>query len=281
MRIFNRIDDALSEGDDYQKHKEWRAKNKDKVSAQNKRARHGKNRDKYLKQRRAHQAVYEKKKNGDKDKPKKCANCGKETSDLQLNHNKGYTGKSKTSGNWLCPKCHIKADGRTGKGGKISKGMKEWTSVQRRKMIVEERGLKVWLDDERPAPPGWIHVRTPDEAIHYLKSGNVTEISLDHDLGLFNERDEQTGYNVLLWIEEQQMFNNFDPPKMAVHSANSGARPKMLSAINAIDRRRSMVGEPEVSDPDNSTVLPANNPERSTDGFRDQQTFKMEPNAGI
>lgn len=30
--------------------------------------------------------------------------------------------------------------------------------------------MKVWLDDERPAPKGWVHVKTADEAIHLLES---------------------------------------------------------------------------------------------------------------
>ncbi len=42
--------------------------------------------------------------------------------------------------------------------------------------------MKVYLDDERPTPSGWISVRWPDEAIALLETGMVTDISLDHDL---------------------------------------------------------------------------------------------------
>jgi len=279
MRWLDKIDQIL-EGDDYKKHKEWRKNNKDKVSKQNKDARYGKNRKKYLKQRAAHQEVYSKKKKGEKKKPETCSKCSKKTSKLQLNHNKGYTGKNKTSGNWLCPKCHIKADGRTGKGGKISNGMKE-SSVQRRRTIQEAAGIKVFLDDERQTPQGWVRTYTPSETIDLLKSGDVIELSLDHDLGLFVDDGEVTGYDVLLWIEEQQMFNNFDPPALRVHSANISARQKMEAAIGAIDKRRTTVGGPNTEDPDNDPVLPANNPWRTKDGWEDQQTFKMEPDAGI
>ena len=59
--------------------------------------------------------------------------------------------------------------------------------------------MKVWLDDVREAPEGWIHIRTPEEAIDLLRSGAVEEISLDHDLGIFTEEGEATGYDVLLW----------------------------------------------------------------------------------
>jgi len=34
----------------------------------------------------------------------------------------------------------------------------------------------------RPAPDGWIHVRTVEEAKEYLRHG-VQQASLDHDLG--------------------------------------------------------------------------------------------------
>lgn len=37
--------------------------------------------------------------------------------------------------------------------------------------------------DERDTPAGWIRVYWPDEVIKLLKTGKVTEISVDHDLG--------------------------------------------------------------------------------------------------
>ena len=43
--------------------------------------------------------------------------------------------------------------------------------------------MKVFLDDERKAPEGWVRVRWPEEAIELLQNGQVEEISLDHDLG--------------------------------------------------------------------------------------------------
>jgi len=49
------------------------------------------------------------------------------------------------------------------------------------------------LDDVCEAPDGWIHVRTPEEAIELLRSGQVGEISLDHDLGLATSEAERTG----------------------------------------------------------------------------------------
>lgn len=43
--------------------------------------------------------------------------------------------------------------------------------------------MKVYLNEERTTPEGWVRVYWPDEAIKLLKTGDVLEISLDHDLG--------------------------------------------------------------------------------------------------
>ena len=91
--------------------------------------------------------------------------------------------------------------------------------------------MKVFLDDERETPNGWIRVYWPDEAISLLETGDVEEISLDHDLG---DDERGTGYDVLLWIEEAVITSDFIPPKIKVHSANSSARHKMELGISNI-----------------------------------------------
>ncbi|WP_404764717.1 cyclic-phosphate processing receiver domain-containing protein [Vibrio alginolyticus] len=83
--------------------------------------------------------------------------------------------------------------------------------------------MKIYLDDERQTPEGWHRVYWPEEAIELLKQGAVTEISLDHDLG---DDDHGTGYDVVLWIEEAVATQNFQPPVIRVHSANSSAKQK-------------------------------------------------------
>jgi len=93
--------------------------------------------------------------------------------------------------------------------------------------------MKVFLDDERGPPDGWVRVYWPDEAIHLLESGAVTEISLDHDLG---DDTRGTGYDVILWIEEAVALRGFTPPKITIHSANSSAADKMRAGLLAIER---------------------------------------------
>ena len=98
--------------------------------------------------------------------------------------------------------------------------------------------VRVWLDDRRPAPSGWYWCRTPAEAIALIETGGVEEVSLDHDLGLLDgDGREQTGYDVLVWIEEQLVVDGMVPPSLAVHSANAPAHERMQRAIDSINAR--------------------------------------------
>ena len=99
------------------------------------------------------------------------------------------------------------------------------------KKVVILNLIKVFLDDERSAPDGWIRVATVKAAIHLLKYGNVEEISLDHDLGI-----DETGYDVILWIEKEVVENGMIPPEIKIHSANAGAYEKMRLGVNSIKR---------------------------------------------
>ncbi|MEY4591401.1 MAG: hypothetical protein RIR18_296 [Pseudomonadota bacterium] len=91
--------------------------------------------------------------------------------------------------------------------------------------------MKVFLDDVRETPDGWIRAYWPDEVITLLRTGDITEISLDHDLG----NDERgTGYSVLVWIEEQVILHGMVLPTVHIHSANSSAKLKMNAAIQSI-----------------------------------------------
>jgi len=95
---------------------------------------------------------------------------------------------------------------------------------------------RVWLDDCRPAPVGWVRVKTAPSAITVLRNCEVSHLSLDHDLG--EEPGIGNGYDVLLWIEEEVAYNeSYQPPEViTVHSDNAGARPRMFAAIESIKR---------------------------------------------
>ena len=93
--------------------------------------------------------------------------------------------------------------------------------------------MKVFLDDVRIPPEGWVRVRWPNEAVNLLKTNQVTEISLDHDLG---DDERGTGYDVILWIEKQVALYGFVPPKIFVHSSNPPAVERMKAGIRNIER---------------------------------------------
>jgi hypothetical protein len=99
--------------------------------------------------------------------------------------------------------------------------------------------MRVWLDDVRQAPEGWVHVRSPEDVIQLLQSGEVQEISLDHDLGLFDQDGrEVTGYDVLTWLENELGLGRatFNAPTIHIHSANAAVYIRMEQAIKSIYR---------------------------------------------
>lgn len=91
--------------------------------------------------------------------------------------------------------------------------------------------MKVFLDDIRMPSwiygdeQGWTLVTTFDQTISLLKTGTVTDLSLDHDLG--GTDPDHTGYDVVLWMEANSVW----PECCHVHSANPVGAQKMLAAI--------------------------------------------------
>lgn len=99
--------------------------------------------------------------------------------------------------------------------------------------------MRVWLDDVRPEPPGWLWVKTPKAAIELLKTGHVTEISLDHDLQLEHYRGENlegTGYDVLTWLEMELGLGRWDHeiPVIHIHTRNPVGWKRMMLARERI-----------------------------------------------
>ena len=110
--------------------------------------------------------------------------------------------------------------------------------------------MRLWLDDCRPAPEGYVWVKRVDEAIfeierhnhnfdacwkHYilgwcnheqlerrLEIWRIDEISCDNDLG----EDEPEGYKLLDWLEATG--RNYP---IGIHTSNSAARERMRTII--------------------------------------------------
>ena len=93
--------------------------------------------------------------------------------------------------------------------------------------------MKLYVDDQRPAPPGWLCARTVEEAIQYLAQGNITEMSLDYDLG---GRDS-TGIDVLVWLESAVGSGRVPLPDMVAHSGSILGRRRLESHIEWLAQR--------------------------------------------
>jgi hypothetical protein len=94
--------------------------------------------------------------------------------------------------------------------------------------------IAVWLDDERPRPPGYdVHARTAAEAIRLIESGRVARISLDHDLG---PAEAGTGYDVAAAIERLAFEGKIPPMEVAIHTANPVGRSRMAEALRNAQR---------------------------------------------
>jgi hypothetical protein len=108
--------------------------------------------------------------------------------------------------------------------------------------------MKLWLDDVRPAPEGWTHVKTVAAAKAALLTGEVEVASLDHDLGLgdvdpsdpralleratelFGSRArlEENGSTLVRWMAETGHWPRHKP---RVHSANPVGAEYMRAMI--------------------------------------------------
>lgn len=91
--------------------------------------------------------------------------------------------------------------------------------------------MRLWIDDVRPAPEGWIWVKTSKEAINFIQHNPVTEISFDHDLG-----EEDTAYDVALYLEEGAILNFTKKVIWHIHSANPIGRKRIEAAMKSAER---------------------------------------------
>lgn len=96
---------------------------------------------------------------------------------------------------------------------------------------------KMWFDDSdnRGCPKGWLRAKDVDEAVEIIKSGEVEEMSLDHDIdgpvyGCYSSRLPD-GTTLVYW-----MLNNLPPMKwphtIRLHSSNEPARKRMYGLLS-------------------------------------------------
>lgn len=92
--------------------------------------------------------------------------------------------------------------------------------------------MKLWLDDERPAPNGWRQAfnYAEFEAILLANPKQITHVSLDHDLG----SEYHTGYDAACLLEKLAHQEKLMPGiQVAVHSSNPVGCKRMMAALRA------------------------------------------------
>lgn len=87
------------------------------------------------------------------------------------------------------------------------------------------KSIKIWLDDLRPAPDGFVWCHSVNEAREYIKQNEQTAvielIDCDHDLGDF-AADGGDGIKLLDWLLERGTLY-----PIALHTMNPVGRDNM------------------------------------------------------
>jgi len=94
--------------------------------------------------------------------------------------------------------------------------------------------MKVYLDDKRQTPIGWVRTYSVEETNKLLLTRRVEFLSLDNDLGSLDPKTE--GFNVLNFLEELVFFDpTFPVPVITVHSDNSSRAQSMRQVISKLE----------------------------------------------
>jgi hypothetical protein len=111
-------------------------------------------------------------------------------------------------------------------------------------------GTKIWLDDAREAPDGWIRCLWPEDVVELVLAGGVELVSLDHDLG---DDDRGTGHDVVVMLEEYYYdilggdhSPEFKLPDIQVHSANPVGRNRIKQGAEQLVKLAAMLDRVKV-----------------------------------
>lgn len=90
--------------------------------------------------------------------------------------------------------------------------------------------MKVYLDDERTVPQGWVGVKNYDDFVAIVTAGHdITDISFDHDLGL-----DKTGYDCVNYLEMLVHTVGFKPCNLTCHSMNPIGKQRIQMVFRSI-----------------------------------------------
>lgn len=103
--------------------------------------------------------------------------------------------------------------------------------------------MRIYLDDYRPCPQGWVLARHAPEFRHLVSTATVIDaISFDHDLGEAHYRHDVvsdpecwTGYDCAVWMIEH--YPHMIPrDRVYVHSMNPAGAARIRAAFESYFR---------------------------------------------
>jgi hypothetical protein len=92
--------------------------------------------------------------------------------------------------------------------------------------------VKLFVDDLRDPPEGWEVARTSREAVALLKSGQVTELSLEHDFHKHDFHSGNTTRPIVIWM----IIHDVWPEIVRCHTTNPVGREWIERMISRYKR---------------------------------------------
>lgn len=91
--------------------------------------------------------------------------------------------------------------------------------------------MKLFIDDIRPIPEGWIGARNIGDAAFFMRNQTFTAISFDNDMG-----EEKEGADLANWLEQKLATGEFSKERFkncvfTVHSSNPAACVRIEQAL--------------------------------------------------
>lgn len=93
--------------------------------------------------------------------------------------------------------------------------------------------INLYLDDLRKCPKGYVLARTAEEALNIIREGNVSILTLDHDLGEVDGKERMNGYDLVKVFCEEGLYVD----EIYLHTDNVVGRENMYQSLLAAQRR--------------------------------------------
>lgn len=110
--------------------------------------------------------------------------------------------------------------------------------------------MKLFVDDIRACPEGWVLARTITEAIRLLSTQDVTHVSLDHDIGCRlasgqEHSSDETFEPVAWYLAKVYDHPAWGGPVILIHTGNIEAGKRMAEIMGIQDYSPAQIFDPE------------------------------------